>query len=290
MTYVVSVAGCMAGAGLCGLWWVRQGTPGFPHRALRLVDRRSGAVGTSGRTPERLAVALLPVAIPALVAGLVTRWPVAAILAGAAGGFVPRLFGATASIAAASRTEAIATWSEMLRDSLASASGLGQAIAVSAPISPSAIRAEVSVLAARVDAGVPLGVALRQFSDQVNDPGADLVVAALILATEQRAQKLGDLLGALAASAREEVSVRLRVEAGRSQVRTSVRVVAGFSLGFAAFLLVVARGYLAPYGTAGGQAVLALVGTVYACGLALLLAMAKPRPMPRLALTGRDDG
>ena len=48
-------------------------------------------------------------------------------------------------------------------------------------------------------------------ADELADPSADRVVVSLILASEQRAQRLGELLGALAASTREEGAMRLRL-------------------------------------------------------------------------------
>ena len=59
------------------------------------------------------------------------------------------------------------------------------------------------------------------------DPTCDLVVAALILAAEHQAQRLGELLGSLAAAARDQATMRLRVEAGRARTRTSVKVIVG---------------------------------------------------------------
>ncbi len=279
MVWMICV-GAVGGLGLAALLWMHDAPPGSTARGNSRSVRGGTSIGW--RTIGWMVT-------PAFVVGLVTRWPVAAILAGAAGAFIPHLFGVTAASKAIESTEAVAAWAEMLRDCLAGSAGLGQAIVTSAPIAPRAIRDAVVTLASRVEAGVPLGLALRQFADDAEGPGADLVVAALVLATEQRAQKLGDLLGALAVASREEVSMRLRIEASRAQVRTGVRVVAGFSVGFAVFLMLVARSYLAPFGSAGGQAVLAGVGCLYAAGLVLMLRMARPKPQPRLLFAGAES-
>lgn len=279
MSMLAGLSGAFFALGIVGLMWSRSAA----------ASPRS-APGRHNMTAAAASKTLFTVAIPALVAGMVTGWPVAAVLGGGAGLFVPRLMGATAAMRATERIEAVAAWAEMLRDSLVAAAGLGQAIAASAPIAPSAIREQVAALAARVESGVPLGSALRTFASEVDDPGADLVVAALVLATEQRAQKLGDLLTSLAAAAREEVSMRLRIESSRSQVRTSVRVVSGFSIGFGAFLMLFAHSYLAPFGTATGQVVLVVVGLCYGAGLTLMLRMARPHRFARLALDRADLG
>ena len=74
------------------------------------------------------------------------------------------------------------------------------------------------------------------FADEIADPSADLVVCALTLAASARAQRLVDLLGALAGSMREEVAMRLRVESGRASARSGVRTIIVFSAGFVALL------------------------------------------------------
>ena len=105
------------------------------------------------------------------------------------------------------------------------------------------------------------------------------MVCSLLLASTSRAQRLGDLLQALAESTREEVSLRLRIETSRASVRSGVRTVVVFSVLFAAGLAVLARSYLAPFGTASGQVVLLAVGGLYAAGLTLMVALARP-PVP----------
>ena len=56
-----------------------------------------------------------------------------------------------AHAALVARVEAIAGWAEMLRDTIAAAAGLEQAIAATAPLAPPPIRDEVVMLAARLE-------------------------------------------------------------------------------------------------------------------------------------------
>src|SRR3546814_15651016 len=122
----------------------------------------------------------------------------------------------------------------MLRDTMAAAGWLELSIISSATVAPPAIRREVAALAVRLERE-RLPIALQEFATQVDDPTCDLVVAALLLAADKSPKRLGELLGMLAVSARAEVNMRLRVEAGRARSRTSVRVVsiatAPFALG-----------------------------------------------------------
>lgn len=199
----------------------------------------------------------------AVVVGVVTRWPVAALLIGAAGFLSPSLLGGEAHRKAKlDRIEAVASWAEMLRDTMAGSGGLEQSIIATAGLAPDAIRPEVVRLAARLERE-RLAPSLRVFADDLDDPTADLVVAALILAADKSPKRLGDLLGRLARSAREDVNMRLRVEAGRSRTRTSVKVITVFTTLFAVFLIIFNRKYLEPYDTFQGQAVLGLIGLCF---------------------------
>jgi tight adherence protein B len=198
-----------------------------------------------------------------LVVGLVTRWPMAALLVGAAGFMAPSMVGGGAARKAKlDRIEAMAGWAEMLRDTMAGSGGLEQSILATATIAPLAIRPEVLRLAARLERE-RLAPSLREFADEINDPSGDLVVAALLLAADKSPKRLGDLLGRLAASARADVNMRLRVEAGRARTRTSVRVITTFTTGFAVFLIIFNRDYLDPYDSLFGQLVLGLIGLCF---------------------------
>jgi Flp pilus assembly protein TadB len=229
----------------------------------------------------------------AVVVGAATGWPVGALLAALAGWGAPGLLtGAKGGSLAVARIEAIAGWAEMLRDTMAGAAGLEQAIVATAPVAPLPIRAEVVTLAVRLE-GERLAPALRAFADEVADPTCDLVVAALILAAEHQAQRLGELLGSLAQAARDQATMRLRVEAGRARTRTSVRVIVGATGGLALGLAIVNRGYLAPYDSAVGQLVLLLVGGVFAAAFMWLAKMTRPASVERFlgngaALAGHD--
>ena len=213
--------------------------------------------------------------------GAATGWPVGALLAGLAGWGAPSLFaGTTPHTAAVGRIEAVAGWAEMLRDTMAGSAGLEQAIVATAPLAPLPIRAEVATLALHLE-GERLAPALREFADEVADPTCDLVVAALVLAAEHQAQRLGELLGSLAAAARDQATMRLRVEAGRARTRTSVRVIVGVTGTVVAGLALLNRGYLAPYDTAVGQLVLLLVGFVFAVAFVWLARMSRSASVER---------
>ena len=122
----------------------------------------------------------------------------------------------------------------------------------------------------------------RKGASDVADPTCDLVVAALVLAAEHQAQRLGELLGSLAQAARDQATMRLRVEAGRARTRTSVKVIVGVTGGLVLGLAVLNRGYLAPYDSATGQLVLLFVGALFAGSFAWLARMTRPASADRI--------
>jgi Flp pilus assembly protein TadB len=222
--------------------------------------------------------------VAGLVAFLVTGWPVAGVAGALGGGGIPRLLRRTSGSMAVDRIEAVATWTEMLQSTLAAAAGLGQAILATAAVSPPPIRPAAVRLAAELEAGVAPDVALRRFADDLGDPGADRVVCALALAYRARAQRVGELLAALAESSRDEVAARLRIETSRASVRSGVRTVMVFSVAFAALLVLAARTYLTPFDTVTGQLVLGVVVACYAAGLVLMAVIARPPDPDRIEL------
>ena len=246
------------------------------NRRSGLFRRGPSRRAQAGLRDQRQALRVgLAVAVGVLT-GVATGWVVGAVLVGLAVWALPRVLGRDPEHARrVARIEAIATWTEMLRDTLSAAAGLEQAILVTAPLAPPAIRGEITDLAVRIENGDRLAPSLRHLADQLADPTGDLVIAALVLAAEQQARQLGDLLGSLAHTAREQASMRMRVEAGRARTRTSVRVIVGTTLCFAVAVVLLNRPYLSAYDSAIGQIVLLGVGVLFGLGFAWLVRVAR---------------
>ncbi|MGY6655375.1 type II secretion system F family protein [Amycolatopsis sp. TRM77291] len=232
---------------------------------------------------DRKQVGWLVVAVLAgLAVGAITGWAVGAILTVLAVLGLPRILGSNVDHKRhLERIEAIAGWTEILRDTLVAAAGLEQAILATAPACPAAIREEITELAIRLERGERLAPSLRYLAEQLRDPTADLVISALVLAAEHQARQLADLLGELASEAREQASMRMRVEAGRARTKTSVRVIVITTLSFAVGLVLLNRGYLAPYDTAFGQIMLLIVGLLFAAAFVWLARIARMREPER---------
>jgi tight adherence protein B len=238
----------------------------------QLLPSRQTLTQTAGRV--RSAVARFAVAgLAGMVVLVVTRWPVAAALTVLGTVLGPRLVGGRqARQAQIDTTEAIASWAESVRDTMAAAAGLEEALAATAVSPPEAIAPQVRRLAERLR-HQRLTDALEAFGDELNHPSSDLVVAALTIAARMEAADLGSLLSRLAVSIRDDATMRIKVEVGRQRLRTSAKIILGSVAATIIMLSLLNRSYLDAYDTPLGQLVLAVVGGVFAGGAWLMAAM-----------------
>jgi Flp pilus assembly protein TadB len=224
-----------------------------------------------------------------LIVLVVTRWLVLAVALGLLAAMADRFFGGTGEERRAiERLEALATWTEALRDTIAGAVGLEQAIPATAVNAAPAIKPGLNLLVDRLRIREPLPSALMRFADDLDDPSADLIVAALVLNARLRGPGLREVLTALADSAREELDVRRKVAAERRSTRRSVQVVVAITLLVAAALVLFNPQYVEPYTSFIGQFVLFLVIALYAVGLVWLRKLAKIE-VPERFLIRADD-
>jgi tight adherence protein B len=259
----MAVLGALGGLGLAVMV---AGLTG--RRVLPVID-----IASSQRSLATATTRLGAVLLTATTVLVITRWPVAAALAGVAAVATPRIIGGKAARERAiARTEAIATWTEMVRDSITAASGLEEAINATAPVAPAAIRREVRLLVSRLERQ-SLAPALVAFGQDLAHPSGDLVVAALTIAARTEASDLSSLLSRLADAIRGDARMRIRVEVGRTRVRTASKVILGVVTATIALLALLNRDYLEVYGDAAGQAVLLVIGGIFALGDWLLVRM-----------------
>lgn len=175
MTVIVAVLGFGIAVGILGLASVLSGQTRL-GRGAHLGGRLHPAVArvpSQGEGWRRIRKVAFPTAF-GLLCLAITRWPVAGIFGGLALATLPGSLRKVLPGAASRRTEAVATWTELIRDSLSASAGLAQAIVVTAPSAPLPIRPEVRALAARLTNGVSLEPALRSLAAEVNDPAAEI--------------------------------------------------------------------------------------------------------------------
>jgi Flp pilus assembly protein TadB len=252
---------------LCGL------PPRRPGSGPSRLDRLRRDV-LSGRGAVAVVIAILIL--------VTTRWVAAGVGVGLLTYNWRSLSGASSERQAVARLEGLATWTESLRDTIAGAVGLEQAIPSSTRIAAPAIREPLLRLVDRLHTRMPMPDALRLFAGDLDDPSADLIIAALIINSRLRGPGLRDLLGALSRSVREELDMRRKVSAERRSTRRSVQIVVLVSVGMALGLAFIDRSFLAPYSTPVGQLVLALIAVLYGLGIWWLRRLAKFETPQRL--------
>ena len=215
----------------------------------------------------RMAVDVRRIGSRALVAVMVavvvlaaTRWVLPALLCGAMGWWVTGLIADRdrRGPGELERVEALATWTEQLRDVLMAGDQPIGAIQATVATCPEPVRPQVRALASRLGRQ-PEQVVLRQFADDLDDPTADLIAAGLLVALTKggRAERV---LSSLAQQARHQAERRKLLEAEREPARREVWWVTGLMTAQLVGGLVFARSsYLAPYRTFGGQVVLCVL-------------------------------
>lgn len=250
---------------------------GLPERAAGRPSRRRRTAGRT-ETTTRLAVGLVAGGLVLML----TQWVVAGVSIGLLAAYWDRIAGSDAAERVGiARLDALASWTESLRDTIAGAVGLEQAIPATAVNAGVVIRPSLNLLVDRLRIREPLPDALTAFAEDIDDPSADVICAALVLNARLRGPGLRDVLSALAVSAREELDMRRRIEASRRSVRRSVRIVLGIVLGVMGLLAILNRHYVAPYSSLTGQAVLLLVVALLGGGLLWLRNLASARTTER---------
>lgn len=254
-----------------------------PHR--RTGPRRGATSLWRHPARRRAGIALAA----ALLVAVVTRWPVAALATGVLIWLWPTMFGGRRdSTRRVEQVDALATWTESLRDSIAGQVGLEQAIQHSLTTAPAVLVPGLQRLEGRLHAHVPLTQALAAFGEDLDDASADLVVGALILNSQLRGPGLKDTLTSLARSARDELDLQRHVEQRRKSLRraaTTIVVVTGL---FGGGITLFSRQYVEPYSTPLGQVVLGVVLAVFTIGL-VWIRQAGAAKAPARFLVGADD-
>ncbi len=261
------VVGAVVGGGLLLLIVAIRGFPPKPP------SKKSGRVESLLRELLSIRGAI------ALVAGLVvlvaTGWIVAAVGTALLALGWRGIGGAAGERKAMARLEGLALWTESLRDTIAGAVGLEQAIPSSLRAAAPAIQGPLTRMVDRLHTRTAMPEALARFSDDLDDPSADMIIAALGINARLRGPGLRDLLSALAASLREELDMRRKINADRRSTRRSVQIVVAVSVGLALLMAIFNRGYVQPYNTAVGQIVLLAVAGLYAVAFLWLRNLAR---------------
>ncbi|MGH3357661.1 MAG: type II secretion system F family protein [Nocardioidaceae bacterium] len=265
-----TLAGLFLGAGLAaGVVLTVAGWRGWS------LAGRFASEGPTLKVSRKMQLRIAAAATVGVIVLLVTRWVVAG--AGAAALIVvwPYMFGSAGQGRRdLAYLDGLATWTESLRDTIAGAIGLEQAIPATTANAPAVLAEPLERLVARLRVRTPLPEALGHLADDIDDPGADLVIASLILNARTRGPGLRDSLSALTVAAREELEQRQRSEARRGTLRRSARIIVGITVGFAFLLSIFANEWMARYDTPLGQLMLLVVFGIFGLGFIWLRQLA----------------
>lgn len=256
---------------------------GLPQRPAGKPRRQKAPIGQRGRR-------LLYGVVGGLVALVATRWIVAGIGIGLLVAFWDRIAGSSSiEKQAIARLEGLAAWTESLRDTIAGAIGLEQAIPATAVNAAAPIRPSLNLMVDRLRIREPLPVALTAFAEDLDDSSSDVICAALLLNARLRGPGLRDVLTALAESTREELDMRRRIEASRKSIRRSVRLVLLIVLTMMGGLSVLNRTYVKPYNSVLGQMMLLIIAALFLLGVLWLRSLAAPSKTERFLVFDSDS-
>ncbi len=236
----------------------------------------------SGRILKRSTLIKLIVgAVVGLAAGLVTGWVILIFLVPAALVGLPYLLGSEGR-EDITRLDALDEWARSLAGVLGAGVSLEQAIIATQGSTAAAIQPQVDTLVARLKSRMTTENALRRFAHDLDDTTADKMVCALIMGAQRRNVGLAPILEDLAESVAEDVSARALIQAERAKQDSVVRYTTLITVVVFAGFLLMGGAYVAPYGTAVGQPVLALLLSLYVAVLVWLRRLNRAEPLPRL--------
>lgn len=254
-----------------------------PRRRTTRKSSTSMLWGTAARKRALFAAAV------GVVVLVVSRWPVAAGAGAALIYLWPTMFGGGREAARQmTQLEALATWTESLRDSIAGSVGLEDAIRHSLTAAPQTLQPPLSRLVSRMRVQISLPEALAAFAEEFKNSSAEMVIAVLILNSRLRGPGLVATLTELATTAREEIDMQRRIEENRKSLRRTAMIIVVTTAIFAGGMVLFSRDYVAPYNTPLGQVVLLIVLGVLGGGLMLIRSASTVKP-PERFLVGPDE-
>jgi tight adherence protein B len=256
---------------------VRPRRMSLARRWSRLTRRPAGRQG------RRRDLKLAAVAVLAVAAFVVTRWPVALLVVPTIVLLVPWLL-QNKNAAGIERTAAVETWVRGLRSLLqgGSENTLEGALQASLSAAPEPIKPEITALVTRMRARWSTERALARFAEDLDDPTADTVAAALMLAARRRGFGLSEVLSGLSDSVSDEVRARRKIESDRATPRTAAVALTYGTLALGIAMALFSPETLAPYGTPIGQVVLIVIIGGYLATLFMLRRITTAKERPRL--------
>ncbi|GAA1490645.1 type II secretion system F family protein [Brachybacterium sacelli] len=248
----------LAGA---GLWLTIAGA----RRTAEPVKRPRARQLSRGRRTQLRRV-LVGVVI-GLLLWLLTGYFVAVLAVPVLALLAPQLIPHSTGKSTIDRLNAMEEWARSLTGLLGAAASIEQAIVASRSSAPEALKEEIGMLAARLQAGIPVERALENFGDDLDDPTGDLLTGSLILGTRRRGAGLTRILEGTAQTISDDVAARRQIEADRAKPRANARLITVISLVVVVGQFVLNPDYVEPYQTPMGQIVLVVLVAIFLLAL-----------------------
>lgn len=258
MPLIASLCAVVVGV---GLWLVISGLR--PSQSAAAPARRSHLTRSQR---QQLRLLLIGVAV-GLLLWIITGYLVAIIALPVLLFLAPHLIPRSTGKNTIKRLNAMEEWTRSLTGLLGASSGIEQAIIASRSSAPEALQEEIGMLAARLQAGIPIERALDTFGDDLDDPTGDLLTGSLILGTRRRGSGLARLLDGTAQTIADDVAARRQIEADRAKPRANARIIAVIAIAIIAGQFILNPAYVEPYKTPIGQIVLVVLVAVFLTGL-----------------------
>lgn len=179
------------------------------------------------------------------------------------------------------RLRALDAWIRGVAARMRAGISLDQALAVSAH-DVDVIAPQLRRMSAAIAAGMPTGIAIRAFAEEMADGTYDFACQKLILVSGRSVEGLSDALESLAVAVGKRVSARQDIEVDRAKPMTTARWVTIVG-GLMFFLLpLLEPNFLQGYRTAGGQiAFLVIISALLGC-LMWARSIGRLEPEPRI--------
>ena len=189
------------------------------------------------------------------------------------------------------RSEDLARWCEMVRDSVRAGNTLRAAFDATARpgLVGDSLRVPVRLLSDHCEA-MPVSAALRRFADDVADPIGDQIVLSLVMVEEQGGRDFVPVLSEIVESVRRGAAMRRRVETGRARTYAATRSTIGITILLAVLMSVFASDFMSPFDSVVGQFWMAIVGATFTAAVWAMIPLSKPEPEPRLLATMATPG
>lgn len=281
------VAGLASAGVVGGVWLVVDGVRRHPRsstsRSTGLWTKVDKGVRRAARRGGRRWIVGLAAGV---VAAAVTGWVVLMVAVPVCVVVIPRLLADPPDDDVA-LARALERWVRLVAASAGTGKSVMDAVRATRPQAPEELATPLAALVVRLDSRWEPDRALRALADDLDSADADEVVAALLLAVEFGGTGAPTTLLALASSLQDRIRVMREIAAERAKPRIVARQVTTIIAVVAVAAVVAGRSFLAPYGTAVGQVLLAgYVGLVVAA-LAVLARRSRPRRRERLLVGGR---